>query len=429
MNRNETYDVVVVGAGLSGLTAAKVLNEANISVLLIDAADAIGGRVKTSVVEGFKLDHGFQVLLTAYPDIQKHITLKNLNMASFFSGASIWTGKKFETVADPLKHPLEGLTGAFNTIGTLSDKLKILSLKYAAAGYLKNDAYWHHTETSTVQFLRQYGFSEQMISKFFQPFFSGIFLEPDLQTSSRLFAFLYACFAAGSTALPEGGMQAIPEALAAQLTQTTIMLNTMVTAVEENRVKVRRAETPADTEGDWVSAKAVVIATDANTAESLLPETVDRQPFHNVSCYYFSSATPPPFGKKLVLNTVPGKRITTLCCPSAVQPSYSQNGQFLISVSSLAPHHMPETLQGIESELREWFGRTVDQWKFLRHYSIPRALPIKTMPFNSLSKKPVKTHFNTVYLAGDYLDTPSINGAVSSGEKAAEAVKQALNFS
>lgn len=417
---NKVWDVIIVGAGLSGLTAALTLNSAGVSCLVLDASDAVGGRVKTDSVKGFLLNRGFQVLLTAYPEVQRFLDLEALKVKPFYNGVAIRIGKKFHTVSDPWRHPLEGVKTLMSSVGNLQDKLKIAQLRLEYASKDRSKFYWKAPECSTLDFLRRKGFSQQFIQQFFQPFFSGVFLEPDLQTSSRLFEFLYACFSSGSIVLPAQGMQAIPDQLAEKLTASEVRLNTEVTAVEATRVQLA--------DHSWIDAKAVVLATDVLSATSLLGNS-PKQRTLDVSCYYFAAAEPPPFGNRLMLNAEPAKRVNTVCIPSAVCQQYAgPDGETLISVSSLSNEQSPEALHGIRAELCEWFGRAVNDWEFLKCYNISRALPAKTMPFFSVTQEsPVSP--SGVFLAGDYLNTPSINGAMMSGRLSAEAVLETFKLS
>jgi protoporphyrinogen oxidase len=411
-----TWDVIIVGAGLSGLTAALVLNQAGLSCLIVEATQDVGGRIKTDRVEGFLLDRGFQVLLTAYPEVQQFLDLKALNLKYFYNGASIWAEKQFKTIADPWRHPIDGFKTAFSSVGTLSDKLNIAKLRIQCLQQLSAESYWTNPECSTSEFLKQKGFSAQIIQQFFKPFFTGIFLEPDLQTSSRLFEFLYGCFAQGRIGLPAEGMQAIPRQLQGRLTATEIQFDTRVSAVEPKRVEINGQT--------WLDAKhAVIVATDVLSAGKLFSRK-NKTIVNGVSCYYFSAPEAPPIANRLVLNTEPGRRINTLCVPSMVSKSYASNGKALVSVTSLSGEALsPELLHGLQAELREWFGRSVNDWQFLKHYTIANALPAKTVPSASIYQHAAKLS-NGVFVAGDYLNTPSINGAMRSGRLAAEAILQ-----
>ena len=202
MNKKD-YKIHIVGAGVSGLVASKVLEDYGYESMIIEATDRVGGRVKTDVIDGYQLDHGFQVLLTAYPSAQKYLNFEALELQHFIPGATIFSNGKQKTIGDPLRNIFLLFPTLFSGIGTLSDKVKILKLNRL----LKNttlDKIFDKSEKTTLQYLIDFGFSEEIISKFFKPFFSGIFLEPELETSSRMFEFVYKMFGEGYATLPKG---------------------------------------------------------------------------------------------------------------------------------------------------------------------------------------------------------------------------------
>lgn len=410
------YDVLVIGAGIAGLTAARLIFEQGFSCLLLEASDAVGGRVKTDEYEGFLLDHGFQVLLSAYPEAQALLNYDFLALQPFYNGSLIWTGENFQKVADPWRHPVDGMQSLYNKIGTLKDKLKVAELrqKLITQNYY---AYWTSTEMTTHQYLKNFGFSDGMIDIFFRPFLGGIFLEPDLATSSRFFEFVFRMFSTGDVVLPAQGMRAIPQQLAEGLPEDTILLNSRVSRLQTGQVQLESGET--------FYGKHILLATDAVDAATLCPQTSPKA-FNQTHCLYFATEQAPLDLPILVLNGVSGKRVNNLCVPSLVAPSYAPKGQHLISVSVLENNLEPEPLKlAVIEELRTWFGDAVDQWRFLKSYAIRRALPRFTMPENSLLTQPVQ-HPDGLFTCGDYLDTPSINGAMATGRRAANAILQAL---
>ena len=58
-------DVVIIGAGIAGLSCARHLSKNNVTFIVLEADSRIGGRLKTDMHDGFILNHGFQVLQTA----------------------------------------------------------------------------------------------------------------------------------------------------------------------------------------------------------------------------------------------------------------------------------------------------------------------------------------------------------------------------
>ena len=188
MNKQD-YKIHIIGAGVSGLVAARVLEDNGYNPVILEATDRVGGRVKTDTKEGYPLDHGFQVLLTAYPAAQKYLNLDALELQKFIPGAVIFNNGKKKTIGDPLRNISLLIPTLFSGIGTFSDKLIILKLNRLLKKTTLSEIFVK-AEKTTLQYLRNFGFSEEIINQFFKPFFGGIFLEPELETSSRMFEFV-----------------------------------------------------------------------------------------------------------------------------------------------------------------------------------------------------------------------------------------------
>ncbi|MGK0251952.1 MAG: phytoene dehydrogenase-like protein, partial [Gammaproteobacteria bacterium] len=234
MNKQD-HKIHIIGAGVSGLIAARVLEGAGYSPIIIEATDRVGGRVKTDLVEGYQLDHGFQVLLTAYPAAQKYLDIEALELQYFLPGATIFHNGNKQTIGDPLRNISLLLPTLFSDIGTFSDKFKVLKLNKLLKKTTIPEIF-AKDEKTTFQYLSDFGFSEEMIHHFFTPFFSGIFLEAELETSSRMFEFVYKMFGEGFAALPKAGIEAIPKQLKDSLEQTRFQFNTKVKAVEDGNI-------------------------------------------------------------------------------------------------------------------------------------------------------------------------------------------------
>jgi len=236
MNKKDCK-IHIIGAGVSGLVAAKVLEDNGYSPVIIEATERVGGRVKTDVVNGFQLDHGFQVLLTAYPAAQKYLDFGALQLQKFLPGASIFKNGNQLIIGDPLKDFSLLFSTLFSGIGNFSDKLKILKLNNKLKR--KNvSAIFAEKEQTTLSYLRELGFSDEIINDFFKPFFSGIFLETKLETSSRMFEFVYKMFGEGYAALPKAGIEAIPKQLLQNLKSTAVQYNTKVISIKDGEIEL-----------------------------------------------------------------------------------------------------------------------------------------------------------------------------------------------
>jgi len=404
------HDVVIVGAGLAGLTCARRLQAGGASVGVVEAGDAVGGRVRTDEVEGFRLDRGFQVLLTAYPAAAQWLDYGRLDLRKFSAGALVWCDGARHRVGDPWRAPGTLWATLRAPVGSLADKLRIATLRRAARrGTLEE--LWARPETTTLAKLRAHGFSERMIAQFMRPWLGGIFLEPELTTSSRMLEFVFRMFAEGHTAVPAAGMQAIPEQLAAGLSAGTVRLNTTAARIEPGAVWLAS--------GERISAREVVVAADGAATAGLLPE-VTAPSWRAVTCVYFAAPASPLGEPTLMLNGAGAGCVNNLVVMSDVAPGYAPPTQALISVSVLgdAPEDDGRLTERVRAELKQWFGPEVAAWRWLRTYRVRRALPVR-WPLVKTAAKAVRPG---VWVAGDFTATASIQGAMQSGEGVAEAI-------
>ncbi|MGK0185768.1 MAG: phytoene dehydrogenase-like protein [Verrucomicrobiales bacterium] len=412
--------VIIIGGGLAGLACAVRLNESGIEVQIVERADAIGGRVRTDEVDGFLLDRGFQVFLSAYPQASQLLDCRALDLRPFKPGALVFKDGKFRRMMDVFRCPGYAISTALQPIGTLRDKLLVGKLRLHAANN-SLQAIASHPDTTTESYLRTFGFSEPMIDQFFRAFYGGIFLERELQTSSHMFEFTFKMFAEGSATLPGRGMQEIPNQLATRLPTGSIRLNTRVRSVVPGNVTLET--------GEQLSADYVVIATDAESASPLLPGLLQQKKrWRSTANLYFSAdAAPSVLGEAIIaLNSI-GKTgqskslVNNVCVPSDVAPAYAPRGKSLVSVSVLGSPDPASLEQKVRLELREWFGYGVDQWHHLRTYYIPHSLPEQPPASGGVESKAFYQH-DGILICGDHCTTASIEGAISSGLCAAEAL-------
>lgn len=398
--------VVIIGGGLSGLTCACELHSAGRSFLLLEGSDDVGGRVRTDEVDGFLLDRGFQVLLTAYPEAQRQLNYDALQLCSFAPGSLIRTDGKFVQLSDPWRSPQKILQTAFAPVGSLLDKIKIGLLRRSASrGTL--DGVFDRIDRTSEDELRERGFSRRMIETFFRPFLGGVYLDQDLQTSCRMLYFVFRMFSQGDTALPALGMGQISRQLASRLPEETVRRNTRVASVEPGQVILQS--------GEVISGCDIVVATEQSAATRLLPQLKPSRPPRFVHCVYFAAAEPPVKDRMLVLNGTGQGLVNNLCVPSQIAPNYAPKGQALISATVLAAEVQTETLHDkVKTELREWFGREVDSWRHLRTLHIPEALPNQSPPAFQPAVQPSKLQ-DHLFICGDYRVNGSINGAMQSG--------------
>ncbi len=422
-------DVAIIGAGLAGLRCAGLLERAGLDVLLLEAADAPGGRVRTDLVDGFRLDRGFQVMLTAYPDARSALNYRSLKLRRLTPGALVWHAGRFHRFADPWREPIEAMRFLFDDIVSFSDKLRVAALRARVRAGEPADLFTR-PDMPTYAYLRTFGFSQRMIERFFSPFFGGIFLEQELVTSSRYFQFLFRIFASGSAVVPLEGMERIPQQLAARLKPGTLQTGVRVSGL------TRRAQrfAVALPDGRTIEAKHIVIAVAEHEQRPLLTEILspkraqarEAREWCSTTTLYYTAARTPIDGPLLVLNGEGpgGGPINNLAVMSQVSKRYAPQGQELIAVScvGIGPSN-DEEMRSLDTTVREqatrWFGVQVEDWRLLAGYPIRYALPLaRTTQWEA---SPPRLADN-VYICADAQEQPSQQGALASGRRAAEAI-------
>jgi phytoene dehydrogenase-like protein len=406
-------DVLIVGGGLAGLCCALHLHQSGRNFLLLEGSDQIGGRIRTDLVDGFRFDHGFQVLLTSYPEVRRILDLDSLGLRPFRSGAIVRIDAGFARITDPFRNPLSFISALRSPIGTLGDKLRIARWRRRLRS-APIDEIWRGPQTTAGDALTGLKFSPGFIDSFFRPFLRGVFLEPALETSSRAFEFVMKMFALGDAALPSGGMGAIPEQIAARLPAGSIRTQSPVASIIEGGVELDG--------GERIQASASVIATEGLEASRLLGEDSKRR-WNAVRCLYFASDQPPIKEPFLVLNGTGRGPINNLCVPSQIAPSYAPAGKSLISVSVLGTGEAGDRnlLASVREQLAEWFGETAAAWRHLRTYTITNALPSQSVADLEPVIRPTRLR-GGLYVCGDHRDSASIQGAMESGRRAAESL-------
>jgi phytoene dehydrogenase-like protein len=430
MPASSSPPVVIVGAGLSGLNCARELAGAGVPVLVLEAEDGVGGRVRTDEVDGFRLDRGFQVFFTAYPAARRVLDYDRLRLRRFRPGALVRANGAFHRVLDPIRSPADALAGLLAPVGTLGDKLRVLTLRRRALATPVAEIF-EAPERPIHEELRRLGFSERIVSRFFRPFLGGIFLDPDLATSSRLLYFVYRMLSEGDTTLPEGGMGRIPEQLAAALPPGTVQLNTRVAGLRREGERVTGVTLAG---GEVLPARAVVVATNVADAASLTGAPHVPAP-RGVVCMYFAARRAPVKEPLLVLDGEARGPVLNLCVPSVVAAGYAPAGWHLVSATVVAgADHRARAAwsesaggdagleQAIRAQLSDWFGAAVvAEWRVLRTYRIPWAQFDQSPGRLQPGGRPVERGPG-LFVCGDHVENASINGALHAGARAGAAV-------
>lgn len=397
-------DAIVVGAGVAGLAAARRLRAAGREVLVLEAQHEPGGRVRTHTADGFQLDRGFQILLTAYPTVQQLLDLDALDLRPFAAGADVRCRTAWHRIADPFRHP----TQAFGTLAApfvgLGDAVAVLRLLARARSVTDVP---DHGAGSLRDRLRAAGFSRTMIDTFWQPFLGGTQFDADLSSSGRMLDFLIAMFARGEQAVPAAGMGAVADQLAAPLGDA-LVLDAPAKAVTPGEVRMH--------DGTVHRAPAIVVATDAVACHDLTGRGGVR--FRGTTTLWFAADRSPVDGPWLQLDGDRDGPVNHLAVMSEVAPTYAPPGQSLIAANVLGvPSGTGDQIEAdVRRQLEGWYGAQVRRWSLLRLDLLRWALPAGPVG-------PARARgTDGVWIAGDHTASPSLHGALGSGLAAADAI-------
>lgn len=399
----------IIGAGISGLIAALTLEEAGYAPVIYEASSSSGGRIKTDLFKGYQLDRGFQVLLDAYPKTSEYLDYESLGLQKLQPGAILFGGRKVVTVGDPSRDLTLLLPTVLSGIGTLSDYFRLFRL-HRRLQKTTITAIFDTEEKTTFQYLKESGFSDQIIEGFLRPFFSGIFLENELTTSSRMFQFVFKMFGEGNAVIPKAGMGALVKQLEGRLKNTTIHYNSPIAQVKENILLTQ--------DGDAIKVDRILIAADPSIL--LSDKGITPVKWHGCDNLYFE-APKRIIDKKLIgLITAENALINNIFYPTCIETSHRGPNE-LLSVTVVKNHSMDQEslVQQVKEELALYCG--IQKVHFLKHYRIKKSLPT----LNGLQNEWVKEKGrvgSSIFLAGDHLLYGSTNAAMISGESAAQAL-------
>ena len=399
------------------MSCATHLTDRGYSVTIIEADNDVGGRIRTDAEDGYLFDRGFQVLQLAYPDAVNMLDYSQLDIQTFPPGVRIWADGAFNILADPLRCRAHITDTLLSKIGSFADRLKLarLALRLSRTPV---ESLFEDEEQLVLDYLRSYGFSEKMITRFFQPFMTGVCLDPGVRVSNRFLLFVMKMFTQGDVGIPAGGMGQIPKQLASRLSGHRLMLSTPVVSLEGTTVNLDG--------GEQIKGRAVVIATTGPQAARLTGRPYSMESSREM-CFYYSTDRSPVETGFLTLNGSGSGLINSVNFPSLVADGYAPPGKTLISavVPGYPEQSEVEIEKTVSRELKAWFGNQVDNWELLRTYSIPHVLPQPTPP----SANP----FNSRCHLGDNLfdcsesgTYPSIQWALMAGRRGAEEIHEIM---
>ncbi|HEY0639421.1 MAG TPA: FAD-dependent oxidoreductase [Pseudonocardiaceae bacterium] len=412
----ESVDVVVVGAGLAGLAAAGELVRRGHEVLVLEASDVPGGRVRTDVVDGLLLDRGFQLLCPGYPEARRVLDLGALRLGAFRRGALVRTRGRLRHVEDPRGGPAavartlrSGVFGPRDLAG-----LAALALR---DGLGPERMLTRATDRPARVELRRF-VSDGAIDRVLQPFLRGVLADATLESSGRFVHLLVRSFARGAPALPAAGMGAVPAQLADRLPAGVLRLNTAVRSVAPGRVSTADDGT--------VTARAVVVATDARAAAALLPGLRELGGEPNLAglTTYYHWAPEPPLREPLLVLDGEADLVANTTVVSNAAPTYAPAGGGLVATTVLGvPSDLAATERAVRTRLATLYDTSTGGWDHVGTYPVPDALPRMRAPHPL--RRPVRLG-DDLYVCGDHRDTSSIQGALVSGRRAAHAVAHDL---
>ena len=430
-------DATVVGGGLSGLVAATRLAEAGADVTLYERRPEVGGRVRTETVDGFTLDRGFQVLFSSYPAVERELGaegLDALDLRTFAPGATICRPGSRSVLGDPLRDPLSALPSLLNREVSFSDKLRTLALRYDL-GNRDEGKFFAGRDAPIREYLRDWGFADDYVEHFVEPFYGGITLDRSLSTSKQVFEYTFRAMGRGSIGVPAAGMAALPAALADRAREAGVAIETgedveSIRIAGEGRIPFRKG--PADgatvelADGATRETNAVVVATSPPEARRLTGvESVPTEGVPNVTGWYALPAGESfGTGKRILLNAA-NESPNAVVPMSEVAPEYAPDDRALLAATFLGE----ESLDRDEGDLREDVRDALGAWYPDRDFDGLETVDVHRIRFAQFAQPP-GVHAGLpdpddpegpVVLAGDYTEWSSIQGALESGRKAASA--------
>jgi len=431
-------DVVIVGAGVAGLSAAHRLTSAGVTTAVLEAAPYPGGRMSTEKVDGFRLDRIGQLLSTSYPELRLTPGLDALALRPFAPGVLLHSdGRRQRAGAVPSAmgarrargalHAVRALASAPRTgaarvpgqssvprvragapLGSAVDQAR-LGAALARLASSPVERLLARPELPAGRALAERGVPARTVDGFLRPLLAALLCDPELTTSSRCADLALRAFASGRLCVPEGGAEALPELLARSLPPGTVHTGVRVTSI---------ATTSVTTAGHGeIRCRAVLLATDARTAAELLPGL--RVPdFHPVTVVHHTTDEPPTTGASLLLDADRGGPVAHTALISQVDPTRAPAGRALIS-STVLGTPPPDIDTAVRMHLSRLYGTSTSRWETLAVHHTPEAVPAMRPPHDL--RRPVRLMAG-LYVCGDHRDTSTVQGALHSAHRAAAAI-------
>ena len=403
-------DVIVIGAGLAGLNAALTVHAGGREVLVLEASEVVGGRVRTDEVDGLQLDRGFQVLNPAYPELQRLNILEELDLRAFDAGIMVSLEDAISRIGDPRRRPQWLLSSITAEIGDLRAKARMIATlgRIWLQGSLDHPA---ARSGSVADALQLDGIHGHVYERALRPFLTGVFLEDPANVAAGYGDFVLRAFVEGAPAVPARGMGALPRALALRL--PTIATGVRVESVSKGRVRTEDGEYTAD---------AVVVAVDPTTAQDWFPR-LDVPDMVGCTTWYHVTDDSPTEERAILVDGLRRGPVLNSVAISKVAPGYASRGRTLVASTVLGVADSLDDEDAVRTHLATMWGVDTSGWETVRADVIPNALPqigVGQPMFRSIIVE------DGIWVAGDHRDTPSQQGALLSGRRTGEAVLRAL---
>ena len=412
-----TYDAVVIGAGLAGLTAARVLHRLGYDVALLERGSAVGGRLRTDQHDGFLLDRGFALYNPAYPAGARTFDHAALQLQAFRPGVEVWRAGSWSRLSDPRREPRGIGSDAWHAArGGIAPawELAAFGAYVAACGRQPVARLRRRPDVPLAVALREWGVGRRCIERLVGPFLSGVFGEAGLATSRRYADLVLRSFSRGVPSVPAAGMQALPEQIAADLPEGAVR-----TGVEVQSLRNGEARTADGS----VTGRVIIVATEAPAAQRLLPGLAIA-PMASLTTWYFAAdAEPPHGGRTLLLDGSGSPLLSNVAVMTSAAATYSQSSRVLVAASAVGFHPDAVSAERARSATARLLGIAAGELTEVRRYPIAIALP-QLRPGSPL-RRSVEIS-DGLLVIGDHRDTPSIQGALVSGERGAAAAARML---